>query len=239
MKIGECTNCFQEKEFYRGRRCKECYNEIEANRYREKQLKNKPNKYLQCSNEECDGIWKLNSNRDNKKCFKCGSTAIKFVTPKIQKSCNKCGKIELMRYDKNSCKECTNHQKTIARFKRKYKKYDKYAKCSDEKCNKIWLLKTTASYQINGKKYDPKKILLLKDGNEVVLTDCPVCNSEAIDRWQYSPKVFDWCRTYGEEVIEIKELLEDAKKRVEEYTKNYKELTGKKFYKGIDQNANI
>lgn len=162
MRIGNCTNCFQEKEFYRGKRCRECVNEIERKRFKERNFK-KDLSYVECSNSECNAIYK-------------------FV------------------------KRNSLSQKT---YKGKHPKYEKR----------------------NSLTYDD---IIFINTEMYVKHDCPKCGSEPLIRYeQYEPKFLSWCKTEDEEIKEIMQLIDIDSIDAPLLRKEYKELTGRKYQKGM------
>lgn len=48
----------------------------------------------------------------------------------------------------------------------------------------------------------------------------------------YTPKFLSWCKSYDEEVKEMRELIEAQPSDVKQLKREYLELTGKQYRKG-------
>jgi thiol-disulfide isomerase/thioredoxin len=68
---------------------------------------------------------------------------------------------------------------------------------------------------------------------QYVKTNCPKCKSEPINRVEYVPMYFNWCKNYNEEYNEIKQMIEESYSSIEEYRDKFLKLTGKKYYRGL------
>lgn len=85
----ECSNCREVKPFsafsVNNRRgylrpvCKECHSEININRYKARRMKEHPDRYVDCVNDECEYVWArikvspLGNRFVNNTCPGCGS----------------------------------------------------------------------------------------------------------------------------------------------------------------------
>jgi predicted RNA-binding Zn-ribbon protein involved in translation (DUF1610 family) len=116
MKIGECTNCFQEKEFYRGRRCKECINERERRRFKENHFK-KDLSYVECSNSECNYIYKFITRKSLSKTASAKTHPKYSIRTKL--TMDDIIYINGILYVKHNCPKCGNEPLTRKEYKKK------------------------------------------------------------------------------------------------------------------------